>query len=89
MLSKWLTRVSKAMPYKNKEDRTEAVRRYRERKKGLKVAGIRLIENEETLGDFLRELGFGEIAYDFLVEQLKSLVKDETVFGVTLVVTTR
>ena len=56
------------MPYKNQEDRTEAVRRYREREKGLKVAGFIIVRDDETLGDFLRKLGFEEISYEEFVE---------------------
>lgn len=41
------------MPYKNKEDRADAVRRHRERKKG-----IRIIKDDATLGELFTEIGF-------------------------------
>ena len=64
------------MPYKRKEDRTEAVRRYREKKKGLAVAGAVFVEDDETLGGFLRKLGFNEIPYEMLVEASKADTQD-------------
>ncbi|MFC1871656.1 hypothetical protein ACFLYF_04575 [Chloroflexota bacterium] len=45
------------MPYKRKEDRTEAVRRHREKKKAEE--GLIHITSAETLGQFLKDdLGF-------------------------------
>ncbi len=52
------------MPYKNKEDRTAAVRRHREKKKGIADAMV----CEAELRDFLRKIGFVTISWDDLAE---------------------
>ena len=46
------------MPYKNKEERTEAVRRHREKKKQMKESVKVLKEVTNELGPFLGSLGF-------------------------------
>ena len=54
------------MPYKKKEDRTEAVRRHRAKKKEQIQAGERL---QKTISQFLTEnLGFNTIPYKDFVE---------------------
>ena len=63
------------MPYKNKEDRTEAVRRYRERKKGM----ITIVPDDTRFGEFLREyLHFNNIPLEDVIEFHQRLRRDKT-----------
>jgi hypothetical protein len=65
------------MPYKKKEDRTEAVRRHRERQKDKKARVKKVEDIEASLGHLLRLLGFEEISYEDFVEVSKDMEKDE------------
>jgi hypothetical protein len=65
------------MPYKKKEDRTEAVRRHRERQKEKKARAKKVEDIEASLGNLLRLLGFNEISYEDFVEVSKDMEKDE------------
>lgn len=61
------------MPYTTKEDRTEAVRRHREKKKTIAL----VMAKEAELRNYLRQLGFGAMSWDDLVEITEELSKDE------------
>ena len=54
------------MPYKNKEDRTDAVRRHRAKKKGIVT-----VKDDATLGDLLESLGFKCVPLSEFVEWCK------------------
>ena len=56
------------MPYKNKEDRTEAVRRHRQRKKEEEEKILAGEQMQKKLSEFLTELGFSSIPYRDFVE---------------------
>jgi hypothetical protein len=57
------------MPYKNKEDRTEAVRRHRAKKKMEKEQIQRGEEMQRTLSETLRKnFGFHSMPYPYFVE---------------------
>ena len=61
------------MPYKNKEDRAEAVRRHREKKRGIREAMIW----EGEFKDFLRKISLGSFPWDDFVEVAQEFTKDE------------
>jgi len=59
------------MPYKNKEDRTKAVKRHREKKKKEQEEIEAGEEFQKKLTDILKDLGFKTIPYRDLVEILQ------------------
>ena len=62
------------MPYKKKEDRTEAVRRHRERKKEMMT-----IDDDETfgLGEMLLKLDFVAMPFEEWHEIVRTIKKDK------------
>jgi len=64
------------MPYKDKEDRNEAVRRHRERQKAKHTKARKVAEIEASLGGLLRLMGFQEVPYEAFVECCKNYYKD-------------
>ncbi len=64
------------MPYKNKEDRTAAVRRHRDRKRDGQLAATKAAKIEASLGDLLRLIGFEEMSFEDLIECLRNTEKD-------------
>ena len=60
------------MPYKNKEDRTEAVRRHREKKKQMEESIKVLREVTNELGPFLGSLGFKSMGLNDFVKLCKN-----------------
>ncbi len=65
------------MPYKNKEDRTEAVRRYRDKQREQKARVKKIQDIDASLGNLLRLIGFEEMSFEELIECLKDTEKDE------------
>ena len=65
------------MPYKNKEDRTAAVRRHRDRKRDGQLAATRAAKIESSLAYLLRQIGFEDIPFEDLIECLKDIEKDD------------
>ena len=64
------------MPYKNQQDRTAAVRRYREREKVKQARGEKATQIDASLGNLLRLIGFEEMTFDDLVETCYKTEKD-------------
>ena len=65
------------MPYKNKEDRTEAVRRHRRRKREKKAMSERSAKVDASLGGLLRLIGFEEVEFEDWVEVIREFEKDD------------
>lgn len=61
------------MPYKNKEDRTKAVRRHREKQKAITDA----MALEAEVRDFFKQMSLISLSWDELIEITKEFVKDE------------
>ena len=64
------------MPYKKKEDRTEAVRRHRERKRGNKARAEKAAKIDASLGGLLKLIGFVEVPFEVFAEICREIEKD-------------
>lgn len=65
------------MPYKDKEDRTEAVRRHRERQKDRQLIAARMAKIDASLEGLLKLIGFQEIPFEELVEFCREIEKHD------------
>ena len=66
-----------SMPYKNKEDRTAAVRRHRDRKRDEQRATARAEKVDASLGNLLRLIGYEDIPFEDFLECVKNFEKDK------------
>ena len=66
-----------SMPYKNKEDRTGAVRRYRDKQRERKEMAKKAQEIDASLGNVLRMIGFEDIPFGEFVEICRDIEKDD------------
>ncbi len=68
------------IPYKDKEDRTEAVRRHRERQRDRQVIAAKMAKIDASLEGLLKLIGFQELPFEELVEFCQAIEKDEGVW---------
>jgi len=64
------------VPYKNKKDRTAAVRRYREKKSANELYIAKADKFDSSLADLLKLAGFQEVPYAVFVECSQGLQED-------------